>query len=405
MSATPRQALQAANRFQAFATWPQLLLIGFLAAISTGCSKPEAAPEPMRAVRILTVGVDSLQAGLEYAAEVRPRVESSLGFRVAGKITRREVEVGQRVRAGQLIAQVDPQDLKLAADAARAQVAAAKTNRDLAAADFKRYKDLRDQNFIGAADLDRRESTLKAAQAQLDQAQAQLAAQGNQAAYASLVADVSGVVTAVLAETGQVVTAGSPIVRIAQDGPRDAVFSVPEDKVTAVHPGSSVAIRRWAQDGAGSATLSGTVREVAAIADPATRTYQIKVTLNGTEMPPLGSTLYVQPQSLEHSGTLAIKLPTSALKQDGQVSAVWVLDKASMTIHSQPVLIATADVNDAVIAAGLKPGDLVVSAGVHVLSPGQKVTIYQEKAPEAAAEPASAAIKSVANPASAAAAK
>src|SRR6185369_9202380 len=136
-----------------------------------------------------------------------------------------QAEVGQRVKPGDVLAQVDPRDYQLAADAARAQVNAALTNRDLAAADFKRYKALRDQNFISGAELERRETTLKAAQAQLEQAQAQLAAQGNQAGYANLVSDVSGVITAIEAEPGQVVQAGTTVVRIAQDGPRDVVFS------------------------------------------------------------------------------------------------------------------------------------------------------------------------------------
>src|SRR5262249_58370127 len=124
-----------------------------------------------------------------------------------------------RVKAGEVLAQLDARDYQLAADAARAQTAAALTNRDLAAADFKRYKALRDQNFISSAELERRETTLKAAQAQLDQAQAQLASQGNQARYTTLVADVSGVITAVEAEVGQVVAAGTPAVRLAADRP------------------------------------------------------------------------------------------------------------------------------------------------------------------------------------------
>lgn len=387
----------------------RLGLLMALAATLQACSKQEPAPEPIRAVRVLTVGLASMQAGIEYVAEVRPRVESNLGFRVAGKITKRQVEAGQRVKAGQMLAQVDPQDYKLAADAARAQVSAAQSNFDLASADYKRYKALKEQNFIGGAELDRRESALKAAQAQLEQAQAQLSAQGNQAAYANLLADVSGVVTAVLAEPGQVVAAGTPVVRIAQDGPRDAVFAVPEDKVAAVRVGSEVRIKRWAPrldtsgDMNGNASgqlggeLKGRVREVAAVADPATRTYNVKVTLEGQGVPALGSTLYVEPLALGHVGAVVIKLPTSALKQDGQSSAVWVLDKASMTVRSQPIQIATADGNDAIIAAGLQPGDVVVSAGVHVLSPGQKVSIYEEKMAESLANNASTAIKNVAN--------
>src|SRR5688572_3325675 len=184
------------------------------------CSKTEAPLEPVRAVKVLTVGVDSFQSTHEFSGEVRPRVESRLGFRVAGKIVKRQAELGQRVKAGQVLAQLDPRDYQLAADAARAQLAAASTNRDLAAADFKRYAALREQNFISGAELERRETSLKAAQAQFDQARAQLASQGNQAGYTNLVADVSGVVTAVEAEPGQVVSAGTPVVRIAQDGPQ-----------------------------------------------------------------------------------------------------------------------------------------------------------------------------------------
>ena len=344
------------------------------------CSKPAPAPEPVRAVKVLTVGAAPAETRHEFAGEVRARVESRLAFRVGGKIVQRQVEVGQRVKPGQVLAQLDAQDLRLAADAARAQVAAAATNRDLAAADFRRYQALREQNFISGAELERRETALKAAQAQLDQAQAQLAAQSNQARYATLVADVAGVVTAVDAEAGQVVAAGAPVVRIAQDGPRDVVFSVPEDKVAAVRPGSGVDVRVWAQDTA----LQGKVREVAASADPVTRTYAVKVSLEGAVQPPLGATVYVLPRSLAVAGTPVLKLPTSALRQEGQGTAVWVLDRATMTVRSQPVQVATADGNEAVIASGLQPGMTVVAAGVHVLAPGQKVTVYQDRTAAAA---------------------
>lgn len=359
--------------------------LALVSAALAACSPAAPPPEPTRAVKVLTVGTDTFNTAYEFAAEVRPRVESRLGFRVAGKIVQRQAELGQRVKAGQVLAQLDPQDYRLAAEAARAQVAAAQTNRDLAAADFKRFSSLKDQNFISGADLERRETTLKAAQAQLEQAQAQLGSQGNQAKYTTLVADVSGVITAIEAEPGQVVSAGTPVVRIAQDGPRDVVFSVPEDKVAAIRPGSPVQVRVWA--GAGG-DLTGKVREVAASADPVTRTFPVKVSLEG-EAPPLGATVYVKPQALSHAGAQVIKLPTSALRQDGKATAVWVLDKASMTVKSQPVQVATADGNEAVIAGGVQPGMLVVSAGVHVLQPGQKVTIYQDKL-AAAQQPAPA---------------
>lgn len=354
------------------ARWGALLVT---AAALAACARQEAAPEPVRSVKVVQVGVSGFQSGYEFAGEVRPRVESRLGFRVAGKITQRQAEVGQKVKAGALLAQLDPQDYRLAAEAARAQVAAALTNRDLAAADYKRYVTLREQNFISGAELERRETTLKAAQAQLDQAQAQMAAQGNQARYTTLVADVSGIITAVEAEPGQVVAAGTPVFRIAQDGPRDVVFAVPEDKVAGMQPGSDVAVRLWA----GNAALTGKIREVAASADPVTRTYAVKVSLDAAAQPPLGATVTVVPQSLAHAGLQVIKLPTSALRQEGKGTAVWVLDKATMTVKLQPVEVATADGNEAVIAGGLQPGMLVVSAGVHVLAPGQKVTLWQDK--------------------------
>ena len=345
------------------------------------CSRPLPSPEPLRSVKLLTVGLEDMAASAEFAGEVRARVESRLGFRVAGKLVRRQAEPGQRVRAGDVLAQLDPQDYQLAAEAGRAQLAAAATNRDLAAADFKRFKELREQNFISGAELERREANLRAAQAQFEQAQAQLAGQGNQTAYTRLLADVTGLVTAVDAEVGQVVAAGAPVLRIAQDGPRDVLFSVPEDRVTAIKIGSEVEVRSWS----GGATFKGRVREVGASADPVTRTFGIKVAIDGTSAPPLGSTVSVLPKALERSGAAVIKLPTSAFRQDGQTAAVWVLEAATMTVRLQPVQIATADGNDVVVAAGLQPGMQVVVAGVHVLSPGQKVTVYQQKPAQAPA--------------------
>ena len=352
------------------------------AALAAACTKPAPAPEPVRSVKVITIGTSAFQSGHEYSGEVRPRIESRLGFRVAGKIVRRQAQLGQRVKPGEVLAQLDAQDYRLAADAARAQVNAARTNRDLAAADLKRYQALRDQNFISGAELERRDTAYRAAQAQLDQASAQLAAQSNQARYADLVADEAGVVTAVDAEPGQVVTAGMPVVRIAVEGPRDVVFSVPEDKVAAVRTGSPVAVKAWS-----GGEFDGQVREVAASADPVTRTFTVKVGLEGSTQPPLGTTASVSLRSLGPAGAQVVKLPTSALRQEGKGSAVWVLDRSTMTVRSQPVQVATADGNEAVIAAGVQPGMTVVAAGVHVLQPGQKVRIWDERtsAPAASA--------------------
>ena len=380
---------------------PSALTLVAATLLLSACSKPVATEEPIRAVRVVTVGAGNIQSIAEFAGEVRPRIESRLGFRVAGKLVRRQVELGQRVTAGQVLAQIDAQDYKLAADAARAQVAAAQTNRDLAAADYKRYSGLRDQNFISGADLERRDTTLKAAQAQLDQALAQLASQGNQQSYTTLVADVAGVVTSIDAEPGQVVAAGAPVVRIAQDGARDAVFAVPEDKIALIKVGSDVDVKGWAAD----TVLKGTVRELAASTDPVTRTFGVKVTLDAKTAPPIGTTVTVVPKSLDRSNVSVIKLPTSAFLKDGNNSSVWVLDKQTMTVRLQPVQIATADGNEVVVVAGLTPGMAVVSAGVHVLSPNQKVTIYKEPAAAAAAPAMTPVSASLANASTAVVAK
>lgn len=375
----------------------RLALAALALGVLAGCSRPVPVEEPVRAVKLLTVGSDRLQAVHEYAGEVRARTESRLGFRVGGKLVRREAEVGQRVQPGQLLAVLDPQDLALAVEAARAQAAAAVTQRDLAQAEFNRYRALKDQHFISGAELERREATLRAAQASLEQAQAQLAAQGNQSAYTRLLADAAGVVTAVEAEPGQVVAAGAPVVRLALDGPRDVVFAVPEDRVGEWRVGQAVAVRRW---GAAD-TLAATVREVGASADPVTRTFAVKLALAATQAPApaLGTTVTVLPPPRETPAGGVIKLPTSALRQEGAGSAVWVYEPASGTVRSQAVQVATADGNAVVIASGLQPGQQVVATGVHVLTPGQKVTVYQPKVPIPVTAASSDALKNVANPA------
>ena len=359
----------------------------------TACNKAPPPEEPVRSVKLVTVAESGVGATHDYAAEVRPRVESRLGFRVAGKITRRAVEPGQRVHKGQLLAQLDPSDYQLAAQAARAQVSAATTQRDLAAADLKRYQGLRDQGFVSSAEIERRTAQLQSAQASLTQAQAQLSNQGNQTAYTQLLADADGVVTGIDAEVDQVVSAGTSVVRLAQDGPRDVVFAVPENRLNDVRPGQAVDVQRWSSD----QRYVGTVREVAASADPVTRTYTVKLALTG-EAPPLGATVTAVPRAAVAQGAAsAIKLPTSALFQQGQGSAVWLYDAASGTVRAQPIQVGTVDGNEAVVAAGLKPGMQVVATGTHVLAPGQKVTVYKSNRAPAQDQAAQQATKSVAN--------
>lgn len=347
-------------------------------AVLAACSKTEPAAEPVRAVRTLTVANGAAGGTREYAAEIRARTESKLGFRVGGKITRRTANVGDTVKAGQVLAQLDPQDLKLAQESARAALAAAQTNLELANADYKRYKDLRDQGFISSAELERRDTALKSAQAQFDQARAQAGVQGNQAAYAALVADSNGVITGVDAEPGMVVAAGTSVVRLAQDGPRDVVFSVPEDHVSdlralARKPGA-LKVRLWGSTDA----VSASIREVAAAADAATRTFQIKADIG--ELPArLGQTATVLIELPQQSNV--VRLPLSAVTELQGRTSVWLVDKNAqgvLSVKPQPIQVAGADGNTVVVAAGLAPGQVVVTAGVHVLSPGQQVKMYIE---------------------------
>jgi len=350
-----------------------LVALGATLLTVSGCSRQEAPQEPIRAVKLITVGAGTLAPVSEYAGEVRARIESRLGFRVPGKLTQRLVESGQRVQAGQLLAQIDPQDYQLAAQAAQAAVVAAQSHRDVALADFKRYEALRAQNFISRAELERREAALKAAESALTQAQSQLGVQSNQTGYARLLATASGVVTGIEAESGQVVSAGQPVVRLAHDGPRDAVFSVPEQALGAFRVGQPLQATLQAN----GQVLKGQVREVGASADPLTRTFQIKLALQASQALPVGVTVNVQaPRMQALAAQQIIKLPTSALRQEGQATAVWLLDEASMTVKPQPVQVQAVDGQEVVIASGLSVGQKVVAAGVHVLSPGQKVTVY-----------------------------
>lgn len=368
---------------------PPLLLATLLSALMSGCGKQSAAPEPERAVRTLLVNASTASVSHEYAGEVKPRTESRLSFRVNGKLLSRTVNLGDTVRAGQVLARIDAQDLKLAQAAAAAGVAAARTSRDQAGADYKRFVDLQRQGFISIAELERRDSAFKAAQAQLEQAKAQADVQGNQAGYAQLVADVAGVVTSVNAEPGQVLAAGTPVVSVALDGPRDIVFSVPEDQVARVKAAASqpgaLKVRLWG----GDKTSPLTLREVAAAADPVTRTFLIKADAGKLDVR-LGQSATVVLDLPQRAGI--VKLPLAAVLQQGGKTSVWTLDGASMTVKPVPVQVGGAEGNEVVIAGGLAVGQEVVVAGVHVLSPGQKVKRYvPPRAPAEAAAPAAPA--------------
>jgi multidrug efflux system membrane fusion protein len=353
------------------------------------CSPKPPVSEPVRAVRVMTVSPDAAGGVQEYAAEVRARTESRLGFRVAGKLVARPAEVGQPVRQGQALAQVDPADLKLQQDAAQAALRAAQAAYDFVAADFKRYEELRAQGFISATELERRESSLKAQRAQLDQARALAEVQGNLAAYSVLTAPAQGVITATEAEVGAVLAAGTPVVRVAHDGPRDVVFSVPEDAVVGIRALQGrrgvIRARPWGMADA----MPATVREVAAAADPATRTFLVRADI-GQAPVQLGQTMTVQLELPRRDA--AARLPLSAVtRQQGQ-TAVWVLEPSSMTVKLQPIVVGGADGNSVMVASGLQPGQRVVTAGVHTLTQGQRVKLFDDALSAAAtAQPAAPA--------------
>jgi membrane fusion protein, multidrug efflux system len=351
-------------------------------ALGSACSRPPPPPEPVRAVRTITVGQQSAGTSIDYAGEVRARAESRLSFRVAGKMVTRPVDLGDTVKTGQVLASLDPMDLRLGQQAANSGLEAARVNAEQANADLKRFKELREQGFISAAELDRRDSTFQAAQAQYQQAKAQASVQSNQARYTTLVSDVKGVVTAIEADPGAVLAAGAPVLRIAPDGPRDVVFSVPEQQAGQLRalegkPGL-LQVRLW---GAADAAVPATVREVAAAADPATRTFLVKADV-GNAAVRLGQTATVSLLVPGASG--AFKLPLAAVfEQQGQ-SQVWLLDTTAMTVRAQPVKVAGAEGNMVLIASGLVAGQTIVSAGAHTLTAGQKVSLFSAVAASAA---------------------
>lgn len=353
-------------------------LVAIAALAVTACSRTEPAAEPVRAVKTMTIGSGASGATLEYAAEVRARTESRLGFRIGGKIKRRNVDLGDSVKAGQTLAELDPLDARLGQDSARAALAAAQVNFDQASADLKRFQGLKEQGFISAAELDRRESTFKSARSALDQARAQAALQGNQAAYSTLAADAAGVITAVEAEPGMVVAAGTPVLRLAQDGPRDVVFSVPEDKVALLRTMGGrrgvLQVRLWS----GGEPLAATLREVAAAADPVTRTFLAKADI-GRAPVQLGQTATVLFELPKTDGT--IRLPLAAVAQSQGKTVVWVLDPSAMTVNPKPIELAGADGNSVVVASGLAAGQVVVTAGTHTLNAGEKVKLYADSTP------------------------
>ncbi|CAH0191793.1 Efflux pump periplasmic linker BepF [Massilia sp. Bi118] len=335
------------------------------------CSKDAPPPEDVRPVRAITLAAVGVRASTEFSGDVRPRYESRLGFRVGGKISARKVDVGSRVSKGTLLMQLDPQDLRLGQAQAQASLRAAQTNADLARAELKRYQDLRSQNFVSQAVLDQKVAAARSSQSSVEAARAQLREQANQTGYASLVSDTDGVVTGIDAEVGQVVQAGTPVVRVARTDEKEVVIGVPEDQVDELREAAEVKVRLWADP---NRSIAGKIREVSPVADPATRTYTVKVSIPASEDVRLGMTAVVD--IVHKSGDAAgaqLRAPLSSLVQNKGGSSVWVIENNAVKL--QPVQVGGVAGNDVLLTGGVRPGQTIVTAGVNLLKPGQKVRI------------------------------
>ncbi len=253
------------------------LVVAFIAlGTIVACSQPQPVVHAPRPVLAQVVQVSTSDLGNFYSGEVRARHETDLAFRVGGKLVARHVDVGSRVTRGTVLARLDPKDAKLAADAARSQLAAAEADHSLARAELERYRQLFAQSFVSQAVLDARLTTFNATKAKLDQARAQLETAQNQSAYTTLTADADGVITATSAELAQVVAAGQPIVRLARPDERDVVINVPESRLTALRESKQVLVALWTQP---ERPYHGEVREISPTADPVTRTFTVKVSV------------------------------------------------------------------------------------------------------------------------------
>lgn len=367
---------------------PLFITLLLLAGCGEKSPPPEAVTTGPKLVKALKVGAGETANAQRYSGEVRARHESTLGFRVGGKVIERLVDAGAQVKAGQVLARLDSSDAQLTA-------AQAEANRSLAAADLKRTQDLKSKNFISQAALDAKDAASRAANAQ-----AQLAK--NQTAYTSLVADAAGVVVAVLAEPGQVVAAGQGVFRVARVGEREVAINIPESRVTALKVGAGATVQLWADQGnEGGKTYRGVLRELAAGADPATRTFAARVSILDADTeetrravpsvssPPGGRT----PQggvvgggliALGMTATVSfagaeeekIIVPLAAILQKGDQAAVWIIG-ADGSISQRPIEVARFSDAGAIVKTGLVAGEQIVAAGAFKLADGEKVRIAE----------------------------
>jgi len=338
------------------------------ALLLAACGKPPAKPDEVRPVRTLTVNAGATLTGNTYAGEVRPRYESDLGFRVSGKILKRVVNVGDQVRKGALLAQLDPADMALNEASQRAQLNSLDAQLNVARLDYERNRKLFEEGVIGAAGLDHYRATFDAAQAQVEAGRAQVRAMSNQTGYTELRADHDGIITAAMGEPGQVVTAGQTVMRLAHSGEIEIATSVPEDQVGRMRVGLPVQVALWSAPGV---PAQGSIRELASSADSATRTYAVRVAV--LQPPPqmkLGMTATV---SVPLEGPKLVRIPMMALVEQREQKGVWLYDAAAQAVAFRPIVVAGVVGNDILVGGGLNDGDVVITAGAPLLQQGQKV--------------------------------
>lgn len=375
MSIPPRQAPAAAQGKHTRARHAGRAAVLVIAALAAGC-KGEAAvqADAVRPVKVQVVAAAPAARTLTYSGVVRARIESAMGFRVAGKIVNRTVNVGDRVEVGQIIARLDDTDLKLAERSARANVASARARRDVASDNLERAKVLLPKAIISQAAYDTRRNEFEAAQSALESAEAQLLQAENSVSYASLKADRAGIVTAVASEPGQVVSSGQPVITVADARETEIEIAVPEQDAGRIASGQSAAVTLWAGPGE---SIEGNIREIAGQADASSRTYAVRVAVG--EPPPamrLGMTATVAIRIDQPAD--AIMVPLTALAAADGVTVVFVLDPDSRTVRRTPVVVAGTTGDSIRIGSGLKPGDAVVTAGVQFLRDGMRVRLPGE---------------------------
>lgn len=338
------------------------------------CSKQEPTPEVVRPVQLAQVAVGSTAQTAVFAGEVKPRHETDLAFRIGGKIIERRVDVGAHVAKGQLLARLDPSDVALQAQAAEAAVAAARTESDFARAELERHENLFRQKFVSESALDAKRNAMLAAQARLQQAQATLAVNRNQAGYATLVAPDAGVITSVSAEIGQVVASAQPVMRLASTDEREIAIAVPENRIAELRNASRLGVRLIANP---QRTYSGRVREISPAVDPVTRTFAVRIAVPDADAS-LSWGMTANVAAVGANGADAAVVPLTSIYHDAQgAPAVWIFDPASGKVALRAVQLGPFREDGAVITSGLRDGEWIVAAGVHKLQPGQTVRPYE----------------------------